>query len=89
MVKSENSLNDIAFLVASSWNLLDEKIDLSNLQKDLSGYQLDGDCLAVSFAAFALDNLCQTISSRSEFVEKIKPFLFRLDKETDKDIFIF
>lgn len=89
MRKSENTFNDIGTLISESWNLLNEKLDFSGLHQDLVGFQVDGDCLAVSFTALAFDNLIKSINSRSEFIEKIKPFLFHLDKQADKDIFIF
>lgn len=89
MTKSENTLDDIGALISDSWNLLNEKLDFSKLHQDFVGFQVDGDCLAVSFVALAFDILCKSINSRAEFVEKIKPFLFHLDKDSDKDIFIF
>lgn len=89
MIKSEDTLDDIGTLISASWNLLNEKLDFSELHQDFVGFQVDGDCLVVSFAALAFDTLCKSINSRSEFVEKIKPFLFHWDKESDKDIFIF
>lgn len=89
VIKSDNTLNDICTLISESWNLLNDKIDLSNLHQVLPGFQVDGDCLAVSFTALAFDLLVKSINSRFDFVEKIKPFLFSLNKEADKDIFIF
>lgn len=88
MIKSD-TLDDICGLVSDSWDLLNEKINLSNLNQDLKGFQIDGDCLAVSFTALAFDYLITSINSRDEFIEKIKPFLFHLDKSSDEDIFIF
>lgn len=93
MKRTDDTLQDISTVISDSWNILNEKIDLSDIRSWLLSSSrinlLDGDSLVVSYVACALDYFVKNVDTRERFRSLIEPFLFSLTKENDEDIFIF